>query len=220
MNRIIILSFITLLCSMNSVYAQRVYIDPTTTAALAIYANQIENAQEETIEEQTRLQQAQMWVGAKMAAVENIQKKVYRGLSEVSGTLTNGVQVMRIYENLERCSLYAGQISDFAAEHPEFTVFAVKTTQQAYQNILVYSNDITSILTAGDTNLATAGDRYLLLEEVNDAVSKIKISLLQILMKMEAAERVGFLNALNPFQEYINTDKDIVENILDRWQNF
>lgn len=216
--KILAIGFI-LLKSIN-LNAQAIYVDPTTTGALAIYAFQIENAHERHIEEQTRLQRAQTWVGIQMERVKTVQNKVYRGLSEVSGTVSNGLQVMRIYHNFEVCENYAGRITNLAREHPQFTVFAARATQKAYQQIVEAGTEVSSILTSGELNLATAGDRIRILETIEDKSRVLRINLMGILMKLERAERLGFWGAINPFQTYINTDKDIIQNTLERWDRF
>ena len=64
----------------------------------------------------------------------------------------------------------------------------------------------------------TAGDRYKLLDKINHNVMMLKIWLLQMHMDMERAIRVGFWKSINPFQTYINTDRNIIENVMDRWR--
>ena len=50
-------------------------------------------------------------------------------------------------------------------------------------------------------------------------VKKLKLWLLAIKLNLERAERLGFWNAINPFQGYINTDKSIVENIMKKYKH-
>jgi hypothetical protein len=42
--------------------------------------------------------------------------------------------------------------------------------------------------------------------------------LLAIKLRLEKANRLGFWNSINPFAGYINTDKGIVENIMNRYK--
>ena len=73
--------------------AQNTYVDVVTTAALKLYSDNLKDKQNETIAQQNKLQKAQAWVGTQMVVVNNIQEKILKGLSEVSGTLQNGLQV-------------------------------------------------------------------------------------------------------------------------------
>lgn len=101
--------------------AQNTYIDVTTTAALKLYSDNLKSQQNKTVEEQTKLQQAQAWVASQMVLANNIQNKVLKGLQETSGTLQNGIQVKMIYEDLNDCRRYSGDIANLTKEHPQFS---------------------------------------------------------------------------------------------------
>ena len=203
----------------NLAFAQNVYIDPTTTLALKLYSDNLEKEQEKTIEQQTKLQQAQAWVGTQMVVANNIQNKVLKGLSEVSGTLKNGIQVVDIYNELDRCLQYSGDILELTKDKPQFVVFGVRTSQKTYEQAIKITTDVTDLLKPGELNLATAGDRYKLLFSVSQNVIMLKIWLLATKLNIERAIRLGWFQSINPFQGYINTDKSIVENIMWTYKN-
>ena len=200
-------------------FAQNTYIDVTTTLALKLYSDNLENQQEKTIEQQTKLQQAQAWVGTKMVVANNIQNKVLKGLSEVSGTLKNGIQVVDIYNELDRCLQYSGDILELTKDKPQFAVFGVRTSQKTYEQAIKITTDVTDLLKPGELNLATAGDLYKLLFSVSQNVIMLKIWLLATKLNIERAIRLGWFQSINPFQGYINTDKSIVENIMVTYKN-
>lgn len=204
---------------MQKSYCQNLYLDPTTTLALGMYSNVMEKKQKETIEQQTKLQQAQAYVATQMAWANDIQNKVYKGLKEVSGTLQNGIQVQKIYQNVNKCISYSSDITDLVAEHPQYAVFGAKTTQLAFERVTEISADITDILTGGEKDLATAGDRYKVLFSLDQKITNLRIILLTIKINIERAIRVGFWKSINPFQGYINTDKDIIENIMQQYKH-
>lgn len=203
----------------NFAYAQNTYIDPTTTLALKLYSDNLEKEQEKTIEQQTKLQQAQAWVGTQMVVANNIQNKVLKGLSEVSGTLKNGIQVIDIYNEIDRCLQYSGDILTLTKDHPQFAVFGVRTSQKTYEQAIKLTTDVTDLLKPGELNLMTAGDRYKLLFSVSQNVIILKIWLLATKLNIERAIRLGWFQSINPFQGYINTDKSIVGNIMQTYKN-
>ena len=211
---------ITLLFLAGSLaFAQNTYIDVTTTLALKFYSDNLENQQEKTLEQQTKLQQAQTWVSTQMAVGNNIQNKVLKGLNEVSGTLKNGVQVVSIYNELDRCLQYSNDILTLTSNKPQYSVFGVKATQKAYEQVIKLSTDVTDLLKPGELNLATAGDRYKLLFSVSQNVTMLKIWLLATKLNIERAIRLGWFQSINPFQGYINTDMSIVQNIMWTYKN-
>ena len=200
-------------------FAQNTYIDVTTTLALKLYSDDLENQQEKTLEQQTKLQQAQTWVSTQMAVANNIQNKVLKGLNEVSGTLKKGVQVMSIYNELDRCLQYSNDILILTSNKPQYSVFGIKATQKAYEQVIKLTADVTDLLKPGELNLATAGDRYKLLFSVSQNVTMLKIWLLATKLNIERAIRLGWFQSINPFQGYINTDMSIVENIMWTYKN-
>ena len=199
--------------------AQNTYIDLTTTLALKLYSDNLEKQQQKTIDEQNNLQKAQTWVGSQMVVANNIQNKILKGLSEVSGTLQNGIQVKQIYQQIAKCQQYSKEISHLVSKHPQYSIFGIKASQKSYEQLLKIGTDISDVLTSGDLNLATTGDRYKLLFGISENVKKLKLWLLAIKLNLERAERLGFWNAINPFQGYINTDKSIVENIMKKYKH-
>ena len=81
------------------------------------------------------------------------------------------------------------------------------------------STEVGELLKSGELNLATAGDRYKLIYDISTKVKMLKVWLATISLDLERAKRLGFWRAINPFQGYINTDKDIVRNIMDRYKH-
>ena len=189
--------------------AQNTYVDVVTTAALKLFSDNLKDKQNETIAQQNKLQKAQAWVGTQMVVVNNIQEKILKGLSEVSGTLQNGLQVKEIYEDLKDCAMYSSEIGKFVKQNPEYAVFGAKTTEYTYRQILKMSTEVSELLKSGELNLATAGDRYKLIYEISSKVKMLKVWLATISLDLERAKRLGFWRTINPFQGYINTDKDI-----------
>lgn len=201
------------------VFAQNTYIDVTTTLALKLYSDNLQNQQEKTVEQQTKLQEAQTWVGTQMVVANNIQNKLLKGLNEVSGTLKNGVQVIDIYDQLQNCIKYSGDILTLTKDKPQYSVFGVQASKKAYEQIIKLTSDVSDLLQPGELNLATSGDRYKLLFSVSQNVTMLKIWLLATKLNIERAIRLGWFQSINPFQGYINTDISIVQNIMQTYRN-
>lgn len=199
-------------------FAQNTYIDPTVTAAMILYSENLKAKQNEVVEETSKLKNAQTWVGTQMVAANDIQNKLLKGLKEVSGTLQNGIQVKEIYSELNKCYKYSSEVVQLASQHPQYAVFGTKASQKTYEQSLKIVTDVSEILASGELNLATAGDRYKILHNISGNVKSLKLWLLAIKLRLEKANRLGFWNSINPFAGYINTDKAIVENIMNRYK--
>ncbi len=207
------------LCLYQNGDAQNIYVDPTTSLALATYSSTLKSEQNKTIDEQNKLQKAQAFVSAQMTVANDIQNKLYKGLREVSGTLQNGVQIERIYENLTRLGQYTSDVASLASKHPQFIPFANKATQQVQKRMLQLGVDVSDIITGSDTNLATAGDRFKLLMRINQDITQLKIAVLMVKMSLQRAINLGFWKAINPFQRYFDTDRYIVQQTMAKYKH-
>lgn len=212
----IFLIFSSLLGTMS--FAQNTYVDPAVTAAMILYSENLKAKQNDVIDETSKLKDAQTWVGTQMVAANDIQNKILKGLKEVSGTLQNGIQVKEIYSELDKCYRYSSEVVQLASQHPQYAIFGTKASQKTYEQSLKIVTDVSDILASGELNLATAGDRYKILHNISGNVKNLKLWLLAIKLRLEKANRLGFWHSINPFAGYINTDKAIVENIMNRYK--
>lgn len=210
---------ILFLCLGSFVFGQNTYIDPTVTAAMILYSENLKAKQNQVIDETSKLKDAQTWVGTQMVAANDIQNKILKGLKEVSGTLQNGIQVQQIYAELNKCYKYSSDVVQLASAHPQYAIFGAKASQKTYEQSLKIVTDVSDILTSGELNLATAGDRYKILHNISENVKNLKLWLLAIKLRLEKANRLGFWNSINPFAGYINTDKSIVESIMYKYKH-
>lgn len=195
------------------------YVDPTTTGALVGYSAALTSGQNKIANEQRGLQRVQGFVASQAALLNQIQDKVFKGLSEVSTTLSNGIQVKNIWSEIKQCQEYSSKIADLVKKQPQYAVFGAKATQKSYEQVLKISSEISSVLQGGGGNLMTAGDRYKLLDSIESKISTLKIWLATIKTNLEFAQMVGFWKSINPFQGYVNTDKDIIQNIMYKYKH-
>jgi hypothetical protein len=200
--------------------AQTTYIDVLTPIALTAYANEIKSEQQNTEKKMTKLQEAQATVAAQMLIANNIQNKVFKGLSEINGALSNGLQIKRIYENMSKSVHVLDDIWELTKEAPEYSIFAVKSAQMLTERTTRVYTEVADILTSGELNLATSGDRRLLLTSIESNTRMIYVILLQMKYSIELAKYKGFWKAVNPFQGYINTDRAIYTDILNKIGKF
>jgi hypothetical protein len=183
-----------------------------------MYANNLKSKQNKTIEQQTKLQQAQAWVSTQMVVANDIQNKVLKGLREVSGTLSNGIQMKNILTSLQNSYKYTGDILNIVSAHPQYSIFGVKSSEKVYLTAADIVTEYSDILAGGDLNLATAGDRSKLLTQTLQKVMMLEMWILDVKLRLERAIRIGFWKSANPFQGYVDTDKSIVDNIMNQYK--
>ena len=136
---------------------------------MILYSENLKAKQNEVIEETSKLKDAQMWVGTQMVAANDIQNRILKGLKEVSGTLQNGLQVKEIYSELNKCYKYSSDVVQLASAHPQYAILELKRPK-TYEQSLKIVTDVSDILSSGELNLATAGDRYKILHNISGNV--------------------------------------------------
>lgn len=213
-------SIVILFCFCNTkADAQAIYIDPISAAAMGGVNVALKNGQQKQEQELNKLQKAQAWVGTQLGYANYIQDKVYEGLSQVSGLVSNGIQAKNIISEFSQCWKILEEIKKMAQQNPQYTIFTGKATKSAYEQIPMFASYVVRIKEGGKDNLMSAGDRYRLLDEFHSRIVQFKIRLYVIHIAMERAIRIGFWKSINPFQGYINTDKNIVENIIWKYKH-
>lgn len=212
--------FVTILFAPLLAIGQQAYVDPGTTAALYAHANSLKDGQNAIERQQNKLQKAQAFVATQLAAVNQVQNKIYEGLSEVSGTLQNGIQIKTIINELDQCRMYYKNVKELVIRHPQYAIFGATATKKAIEKITEIAAEITSVKTGGKDHLMTAGDRYRLLDNIESKIRSFKLWLITIQLALENAETLGFWKSINPFQGYIDTDKDIIQNIMRKFKNY
>lgn len=212
-----LVSFIVL--TINIVYGQTVYVDPATSGAMLAYSGILKDGQDDIKEEQSKLKEFQALVGLGVNRLEQTQQKLLKGFQEVNTTITNGIQVVNISKEIVRIYQVAEDLTELIGDYPEYAVFGIKATEQAYQHAIEIGAEVTSIIQNTDgKNLMSAGDRLRILEKIYHKVSHFRFLLQVIEYNIRYAIRLGWWRAINPFQGYINTDKNIIENIMVRYK--
>ena len=209
---VIILLFATGLKSQQIAFNDRLLLQLTTNHGVRMASEQ---AFLDSYEKQKEMYDD---IKNKTAQVIAIQEYIYQQLKNVNSALSQSKKLVYFYQYMGKIATNSNKMLDLSAQHPEYAIFGVKASQKTYEQSLKIVTDVSDILASGELNLATAGDRYKLLHNISGNVKNLKLWLLAIKLRLEKANRLGFWNSINPFAGYINTDKGIVENIMNRYK--
>lgn len=194
--------------------AQTAYVDVLTAPAMMTYSANLKSEQKKTVKELNGLKEAQVFISAQMVTANHLQNAIYNGLREVNGTLQNGLQVQRIYKSLENITKNIDEIIKEASNRPEYVVFAASATRTTARKVVDVGTEVAELLQSGDLNLATAGDRRRLLGSIELNLSTLNVYLINIRLSIRRAKRKGWWKSINPFQEYVNIDKMLINQIV------
>jgi len=194
--------------------AQTVYVDLLTAPAMVVYANKLEDQQQETNEHLSNIQKTQLLIQTQLNAANEIQKKIQKGLSEVSQTVTNAITVKRIYECSEDILEELQEAIQLAADNPAYVIFARESAQQFQTRAVEMTAEVSRVLTGGDTNLMDAGERQKLLNYIYTEVRLLYGAAYGITHSIRWAVRRGFWNSMLPFSGWNNQDSRIMREVL------
>lgn len=210
------LIFTFLICAYGISKAQTTYVDIMTAPAMLVYAGNLKSSQEKTIDEMSAIKQKQAWLTSQMVLVNDVQNKVYKGLSQVNSVVSNGLQLKRIYDELSKMPGNLQGVYQEVSSQPEYSVFGVKAGQLVYNKSIEYYAEVSELLSSGEFNLMTSGDRMLLLESLEQKTRMLNFYLINIKYSIMRAKAKGWWRAINPFQDYMDTDKAIFDQIINQ----
>lgn len=113
----------------------------------------------------------------------------------------------------------SNKMLDLSAQHPEYAVLvskyyveigkqAVKLKQEVMQDILNEDKDF----------LIDAMDREMLIEKVFNRVRNINGNILYIILRLENAKKIPYLYQVPVLRNYVNIDKAIVGEIIQKYR--
>lgn len=146
----------------------------------------------------------------------DLHDKVLKGLTQVSGTLSNALTVREIYSASSEIVTNTQEAVRLAAGNPILTVFAVKSANEFKRRALSMSSEVGRILTGGESNMMDAGERQRLLNYIHTEIRLLGATAFAVKFNMEYAKMYGIWNSLNPFRRWVNQDVQIMNEIIQK----
>lgn len=200
--------------------AQTITMDPiltTTVVGLDLNENQI---YDKITGHQTTIQRFQILTMGIEDQINQIQKKTYSALQQVSSAVKNTYQIYLCYKILQNIYKNEREMIDIATGNPLALGFAVKLQKEATQMAIGVYADVSNIVLAENNNkmLLSAGDRLRILRGVVNKLSQIEILTLTSKYEVKRVVRQGLINAINPFSGFVNRDARIAHSIITQWK--
>ena len=213
--RVVFTLFILTICLSLSAFSQESTIDVVGMHQL-ITESQDEHKQQVTARDQqavnTANEQANLTLLDKM-------KNMYRTLQQRYNTLGTAITIADI--GLEAVPMviqivsYQSQIVALAEKNPAVIALGYQTEidfAEKAESLLGYVAGLT--LSLGDVNQMKASDRKILFDYVISQLSRIQEIAGNMLILLQYNNLAAVLKALNPFQNFIDQDKSMINNIL------
>lgn len=196
-------------------YYYQMYYDPnhyaavTTNQLARMSAEQILTNQTKEIKENVEAINQNM---LKVVATKNL---IYNALVNVNEALKDGKEMIYIGQLINDIFDEAAGVSQLAKDNPHLTIFA----EQSARNVKVQSIDLFNelsrfILKDGRDAMMNFNTRDELLRNITHRLQLLRAELYLMRNSMYWAKMNGIWRSLNPFQDWINEDRSIINSII------
>lgn len=152
--------------------------------------------------------------------LKQIQNKIYKGLTTVNSAVKDGYSVYYIGILIKDIGKWEAKMIKEAAGHPIAAAWAAKYQKHLIEKSTACISDIsTFILKAKDDKLLMrAGERAQLLWNIKQELQVMKALAVTSYYAIHWVVMQGLINAVNPFDGYVNIDKKLMQDVLHTWK--
>ncbi|WP_324759056.1 hypothetical protein [Sphingobacterium thalpophilum] len=208
------LSFLGCYLFLLTAHAQ-IYIDPAVAAATSVHAGVMNSQLNDVNSNLTLIQRGQLAVTGQLLIVNDLQDKIYKGLSEVSGVVRSLLTVkdiagisLDIVNDVEKAM-------NIASGNPALLLFAEAGAREFKTRATNLATEVSAfVLKGGKDNLMDSGERAKLLNRIRTELTILRGVAYGMHRSMYWAKQRGILNSLNPYAGFINIDKQIADDII------
>lgn len=159
-------------------------------------------------------------INNKTTQVIAIQEYIYQQLKNVNSALTQSKKLIYLYNYLGKIVNNLNRMLDLTVQHPEYSVLITKYYTAIGVQTLKFQQEVTQdILNEDKDFLMDASDREMLLEKIFTRVRNINGNILYIILRLENAKKIPYLYQVPVLKNYINVDKAIVGDIIQKYKH-
>jgi hypothetical protein len=197
--------------------AQTITVDPVLTGAIITHAGVMNSGLDNTKSKLTLIEKGQAAVTSQLVIVNDMQNKIYKGLSEVSSVLTNlstikeiGDIGLDIFNDTEKAL-------ELAKSSPQLLLFAQENANDFKTRATSLALEVNNFaLKGGANNLMDSGERSKFINHVATELRIMRGLAYGMERAMYWAKMKGFWKAVNPWQNYTDIDKRIATDVVSK----
>jgi hypothetical protein len=202
-----------LLCKV--VLGQEIVVDPATSAAIAVNSAVINGQLNTTNNNLSLIQKGQLAVTGQLVIVNDLQNKIYTGLSQVASVINNLTSIKEIASCGTDIVNDVGQAATIAKSDPVLLLFAEEGAREFETRAVTLSADVSAFILKGGNNLMDAGERGRLLNHIESEMQILRGIAYGMGRAMYWAKMRGIWASLNPWSEWKNMDVQIANDVLN-----
>jgi hypothetical protein len=200
----------------NIVKAQEFVIDPLTSGAIIANTSAINGQLNTTNNNLSAISRGQMAVSAQLVIVNNLQAKIYKGLSEVASVINNLNTIKEIGQCGSDIVIDVGAAVQLARSNPSLLLFAEQGTRDFQSRAIKLAAEVSAfVLQGGKNNLMDSGERGKLLNHIQSEMQILRGIAYGMKQAMYWAKMNGIWRELNPWPTWQNQDVRIANEVLN-----
>lgn len=141
------------------------------------------------------------------------QTIIYNGLANVNSALKNGLAVRDMSLIISEILQYSSQMLNMARSDPYLLLFAEDIAKEMKIRSVRLVNDVSNVVLNSNV-LTDYNNRDLLLRNITQELRIICGLVYGAWKAMYWVKQKGIFKSVNPFADFINTDKQFVEEII------
>jgi len=197
-------------------FAQEIVVDPLTSAAIAVNAGVINGQLNTTNNKLDLIQKGQLAVTGQLVIVNNLQNKIYTGLSQVASVISNLTTIKEIAECGSDIITDVESSVNLAKSDPVLLLFAEQGARDFQTRAATLAADVSAfVLKGGTNNLMDSGERGKLLNHIAEEMRILRGIAYGMNRSMYWAKMNGIFRSLNPWAEWQNQDVRIANDVLN-----
>jgi hypothetical protein len=195
--------------------AQKIVVDPATTAAIAVNTGVMNSQLNSTNNKLDLIQKGQLAVSGQLLIVNNLQGKIYNGLSQVASVLNNLTTIKEIADCGSDIIKDIESSVQLARSNPVLLLFAEQGAKDFQSRAVTLATDVSAfVLKGGNGNLMDSGERGKLLNHIAQEMRILRGIAFGMNRAMYWARINGIFRSLNPWAEWRTEDVRIANEIL------
>lgn len=213
MKKLSILFFV--ISFIRPVLAQELVVDPVVSGAIAINSATINGQLNTTNNRLDLIQKGQLAVSGQLVLVNNLQNRIYQGLSQLSAVINNLSTIKEIAECGMDIVKDVESSVQLARSNPALLLFAERGARDFQQRATMLAAEVsTFVLKSGSDNLMDSGERGKLLNHIATHMRILRGIAYGMNRAMYWAKINGIFRSLNPWATWQNQDVRIAGEVL------
>jgi hypothetical protein len=200
----------------NIVKAQEIVVDPATSAAIIMNSATINGQLSMTNNNLSAINRGQLAVSAQLVIVNDLQARIYKGLSEVASVINKLATIKEIAQCGSDIVTDVGGAVQLARSNPALLLFAEQGARDFQSRGVKLAADVgTFVLQGGKNNLMDSGERGKLLNHIQSEMQILRGIAYGMKQAMYWAKMNGIWRELNPWATWQNQDVRIANEVLN-----